>query len=151
MVGDCVGHELGAASVMGQLRSACRALLLQDAGPGQMLTAMDRFAALVAGREYTTVFCAILDPATGRLASWAAGHPPGIVAHGDGRTVLLEGGRVPAAAALVPERREPGDGRPAAVDPAALHRRARRTARPVPDGRDNRGGDRRRQRRRRLP
>ena len=47
MVGDCVGHGLGAATVMGQLRSACRALLLQDASPGQTLAAMDRFAALV--------------------------------------------------------------------------------------------------------
>src|SRR5690348_15955544 len=44
MVGDCVGHDLGAATVMGQLRSACRALLLQDASAQAALTAMDRFA-----------------------------------------------------------------------------------------------------------
>ena len=46
VVGDCVGHGLEAATVMGQLRSACRALLLQDASPAQTLSAMDRFAAL---------------------------------------------------------------------------------------------------------
>jgi PAS domain S-box-containing protein len=45
VVGDCVGHGLEAATVMGQLRSACRALLLQDASPAQTLSAMDRFAA----------------------------------------------------------------------------------------------------------
>jgi PAS domain S-box-containing protein len=93
VVGDCVGHDLGAATVMGQLRSACRALLLQDARPGPMLAAMDRFAASVPGAEFTTVFCAILDPATGQLTYSAAGHPPGIVAYPDGGTHLLESAR----------------------------------------------------------
>ena len=79
VVGDCVGHDLGAATVMGQLRSACRALLLQDASPGQVLAAMDRFAASVPGAQCTTVFCAILDPATGRVSYSSAGHPPALV------------------------------------------------------------------------
>ena len=56
VVGDCVGHDLRATTVMGQLRSAARALLLQQASPGQVLAAMDRFAASVPGAEYTTVF-----------------------------------------------------------------------------------------------
>jgi signal transduction histidine kinase/DNA-binding response OmpR family regulator/anti-sigma regulatory factor (Ser/Thr protein kinase) len=107
VVGDCVGHDLGAATVMGQLRSACRALLLQETGPGQVLTAMDRFADSVPGAEYTTVFCAVLDPLTGRLVYSAAGHPPALVALPDGGIVLLEGGRsVPLAAAPHPQRRE---------------------------------------------
>ena len=33
VVGDCVGHGLAAATVMGQLRSACRALLLENTEP----------------------------------------------------------------------------------------------------------------------
>ena len=99
VVGDCVGHDLRAATVMGQLRSAARALLLQQAGPGQVLAAMDRFAASVPGAEYTTVFCAILEPASGQLTYSAAGHPPGIVTHPDGGISLLEGVRsVPLAA-----------------------------------------------------
>ena len=107
VVGDCVGHDLGAATVMGQLRSACRALLLQDASPGQVLTAMDRFADSVPGAEYTTVFCAILEPATGRLTYSAAGHPPGVVAHPDGAVTLLEGARsFPLATAPGADRRE---------------------------------------------
>ena len=93
MVGDCVGHDLGAATVMGQLRSACRALLLQDASAKAALTAMDRFASFVPGGECATVFCGILDPATGELRYSSAGHPPGIVVHPDGRTDLLEGAR----------------------------------------------------------
>ncbi|MGH3153495.1 MAG: SpoIIE family protein phosphatase, partial [Streptosporangiaceae bacterium] len=93
MVGDCVGHDLGAATVMGQLRSACRALLLQDASASQALTAMDRFASFVPGGECATVFCGILDPGTGELRYSSAGHPPGIVVHPDDAVVLLDGGR----------------------------------------------------------
>jgi PAS domain S-box-containing protein len=93
MVGDCVGHDLGAATVMGQLRSACRALLLQDASVSQALTAMDRFAAIVPGAECATVFCGILDPASGELRYSSAAHPPGIVVHPDGEIALLEEAR----------------------------------------------------------
>jgi hypothetical protein len=44
VVGDCVGRGLGAATVMGQLRSACRALLLKDPRPDKVLAGLDRFA-----------------------------------------------------------------------------------------------------------
>ncbi|GAA1512978.1 SpoIIE family protein phosphatase [Sphaerisporangium rubeum] len=115
VVGDCVGRGLPAAAVMGQLRSACRALLLQDAGPAQVFAALDRFAALVPGARCTTVFCGVLDGATGELVYSSAGHPPGILAHADGTTELLEGGRStplavrpghprPEATAIMPAR-----------------------------------------------
>ncbi|MEV0001895.1 SpoIIE family protein phosphatase [Micromonospora sp. NPDC050980] len=93
VVGDCVGHGLRAATVMGQLRSACRALLLQDASPAQTLMALDRFAALLPGAPCATVFCGVLDPATGRLRYASAGHPPAIVVHPDGTPTLLDQGR----------------------------------------------------------
>ncbi|MEV0458203.1 SpoIIE family protein phosphatase [Catellatospora methionotrophica] len=100
VVGDCVGRGLPAAAVMGQLRSACRALLLQDPSPARTLMAMDHFAAATTGAVCTTVFCGVLDPQTGHLTYASAGHPPGIVAHRDGRTDLLDGGRsLPLAAA----------------------------------------------------
>ncbi|MEU0005343.1 SpoIIE family protein phosphatase [Streptomyces sp. NPDC006314] len=108
VVGDCVGRGLAAASVMGQLRSACRALLLQDADPAQVLMALDHFAATIPGARCTTVFCGVLDPATGRLAYSSAGHPPGILAHPDGTTRLLEDGR------SIPLAVRPGRERPAA-------------------------------------
>jgi PAS domain S-box-containing protein len=79
VVGDCVGHGLDAATVMGQLRSACRALLLQDASAAQTLTAMDRFAALIPAAICSTVFCGILDPDAGRLAYSSAGHPAAVL------------------------------------------------------------------------
>ncbi|WP_433041489.1 SpoIIE family protein phosphatase [Dactylosporangium sp. CS-033363] len=93
MVGDCVGRGLTAATIMGQLRSAARALLLQATGPGQVLTALDRFAALLPGAVCTTAFCAILDPEDGGLVYASAGHPPAILTLPDGSSTLLEGGR----------------------------------------------------------
>ncbi|MBW4718704.1 SpoIIE family protein phosphatase [Saccharothrix sp. SC076] len=93
VVGDCVGHGLQAATVMGQLRSACRALLLQDGSPARALTALDQFAEGVPRAMCTTVFCGVLDPASGRLTYSSAGHPPGILVHPDGSTALLDQGR----------------------------------------------------------
>ncbi|MCO8270471.1 SpoIIE family protein phosphatase [Actinoplanes sp. TRM 88003] len=93
VVGDCVGHGLEAATVMGQLRSACRALLLQNTDPAQTLTALDRFAAQLPGAMCATVFCGVLDPASGDLTYASAGHPPAVVTHADGATDLLDQGR----------------------------------------------------------
>ncbi|MEW1873093.1 SpoIIE family protein phosphatase [Streptomyces caelestis] len=106
VVGDCVGRGLEAATVMGQLRSACRALLLQDSSPAQTLMALDHFAAGVPGAMCTTVFCGVLDPDTGGLTYSSAGHPPGILTHPDGTTVLLDEGR------SVPLAVRPGRNRP---------------------------------------
>ncbi|MFD2419734.1 SpoIIE family protein phosphatase [Amycolatopsis pigmentata] len=93
VVGDCVGRGLKAASVMGQLRSACRALLLQDARPDQVLMALDRFADGITGAMCTTVFCGVLDAGTGKLTYSSAGHPSGILVDTDGTTRFLDGGR----------------------------------------------------------
>ncbi|WP_328314951.1 SpoIIE family protein phosphatase [Streptomyces sp. NBC_00442] len=108
VVGDCVGRGLEAASVMGQLRSACRALLLQDASPAQTLMALDQFAAGVPGAVCTTVFCGVLDAETGRLTYSSAGHPPGILVRPDGTTQLLEDGRSLPLAVRVGSRRPEG-------------------------------------------
>ncbi|MDQ4010382.1 MAG: SpoIIE family protein phosphatase [Actinomycetota bacterium] len=97
-VGDCVGHGLAAAAVMGQLRTACRTLLLQDHTAPQVLAAMDHVAALIPDAVCTTLFCAIIDRATGTMRYSRAGHPPAILARADGRTELLDGARsVPLA------------------------------------------------------
>lgn len=93
IVGDCVGHGLSAATVMGQLRSACRALLIEQPNPAATLTALDRFAARLPGAECTTALCAVLDPATGDLVYSSAGHPPAVMVRSDRSVELLEGGR----------------------------------------------------------
>jgi len=91
IVGDCVGHGLAAATVMGQLRSACRALLLEQSSPSAALMALDRFAARLEGARCTTAFCAVLNPDTGEIVYSSAGHPPPILVNADRSTRLLDG------------------------------------------------------------
>ncbi|TFV86252.1 SpoIIE family protein phosphatase [Blastococcus sp. CT_GayMR16] len=98
VVGDVVGRGLASAAVMGQLRSAGRALLLESRSPGHVLSALDRFATLVPGAAVSTVFCAVIDPRDGILRYSSAGHPPAIVVDADGRaTFLEEAGSLPLA------------------------------------------------------
>lgn len=98
VVGDCVGRGLSAAVVMGQLRTAARALLLRGAGPAQLLTELDPVAARIPGALCTTVCAAVLDPVRGLVRYSNAGHMPPILADVDKTGRLLEGGRsVPLA------------------------------------------------------
>jgi serine phosphatase RsbU (regulator of sigma subunit) len=92
-VGDCVSHGLAAATIKGQLRSACRALLLENNSPARVLAALDWFTELIPGGMCSTAFCAVLDPATGHLTYSSAGHPPPILAPARGAARLLEDGR----------------------------------------------------------
>ncbi len=89
VVGDCVGRGLQAATVMGQLRSACRALLLQMSSPAQVLSALDTFAERVPGAACTTVFCGVLDPRDDSLRFCSAGHLPAALVSFDGAAKLL--------------------------------------------------------------
>lgn len=92
IVGDCVGHGLTAATVMGQVRSACRALLFDNPSPAAALSRLDRFAARLPGALCTTAVCAILDTGTGELVYSSAGHPPPILVGADGTADVLDGG-----------------------------------------------------------
>ena len=75
-VGDVVGHGPRAAAVMGQLRSALSAYLLEGHPPAEALERLDRFAAGVDGALGSTCACLTLDWETG-LLTWAlAGHLP---------------------------------------------------------------------------
>ncbi len=106
VVGDCVGHGLSAATVMGQLRSACRALLLERPSPRVALAGLDRFAERLPGARCTTAVCAVLNPETGELVYSSAGHPPAIVMHADGSIRIIEDGRtIPVG--VRPDRRRP--------------------------------------------
>ena len=130
IVGDCVGHGLAAATVMGQLRSACRALLLEQSSPSAALAGLDRFAARLPGAHCTTAFCAVLTRDTGDLVYSSAGHPPAIMVHADGTTAMLDGGRgLPLAIRPDRSRPEAHVTMPRARDVAALHRRFGRTSR----------------------
>jgi anti-sigma regulatory factor (Ser/Thr protein kinase) len=105
VVGDCVGHGLNAATVMGQLRSACRALVLHLESPAKALDALDSFARRIDGAECTTVLCAMVDGDVVRYSS--AGHVPAVLVQPDGGYRFLHEGRsVPLATMDVAPRPE---------------------------------------------
>lgn len=90
--GDVVGRGLSAAVVMGQLRSAARALLQTGVGPRRALEHLDHFSADLPDARSSTVVCGQLDLVTGELRYSCAGHvPPLLVGAGGAR--FLTGGR----------------------------------------------------------
>lgn len=91
VVGDCVGHGLGAATAMGQLRSAARAMLLEGRTPGEVLEGLDLFSTTLDGAFCATVVCAVIDRATDVVGFARAGHPPPLVVS-RGATRWLDGG-----------------------------------------------------------
>lgn len=110
VVGDVIGRGLAAAAVMGQLRSAGRALLLESRSPAHVLSALDRFADLVPGAAVSTVFCAVIDPRDGTIRYSSAGHPPGIVVDAGGAHRYLDGaGSLPLAVGDDVKRPEAGE------------------------------------------
>jgi anti-anti-sigma factor len=94
VVGDVVGHGPAAAAVMGQLRSALAAQLLDGCSPAEALERLDRFAARVAGSAGSTCACLVHDWDTGELRWALAGHPPVLLVD-DGGARFLDGGAGP--------------------------------------------------------
>jgi sigma-B regulation protein RsbU (phosphoserine phosphatase) len=76
VVGDVVGRGIGAATTMGQLRSAVRALASTGLTPGPLLDALDGYARRHAVGQMTTLAYAELDLDRGVLTLACAGHPP---------------------------------------------------------------------------
>ncbi len=79
VVGDVVGHGPAAAAVMGQLRSALTAYLLQDHSPARALGWLTRFARRVPDAPASTAIAVVIDTDTGELRWARAGHPPPLV------------------------------------------------------------------------
>ena len=115
VVGDAVGHNLGATTAMGQLRSAIHATAPFVPDPAALLGRADVIAGRISGAECATVAAARLDPATGELSYATAGHPPILIVPADGSTSYLDGGRgLPIGVAPAP--RQPATSRLAAGD-----------------------------------
>jgi serine/threonine-protein kinase RsbW len=106
VVGDVVGHGLGAAVAMGQLRGAVRALA-QVRGPAGVLEQLDVFVQTLPAGEMATIAFVELDLADGGVRYACAGHPPPLVVSTDGATrYLWEGRSSPLGSVLGRSRRE---------------------------------------------
>jgi len=76
-VGDVTGHDISAASRMGQLRTATRTLAGLGLTPAQLLARLDLITADLTDAETSaTCLYAACDPATGTWEIASAGHPP---------------------------------------------------------------------------
>ncbi|WP_155060195.1 PP2C family protein-serine/threonine phosphatase [Streptomyces blattellae] len=89
-VGDVVGHGLGAAGVMGQLRSALTATSRVAEGPAQALDVLSRYAHVVDGAESATAVATFIDFDAHTITYSSAGHPPPALLHADGRVEFLD-------------------------------------------------------------
>ncbi|MEV4281982.1 SpoIIE family protein phosphatase [Actinoplanes xinjiangensis] len=92
VVGDVVGRGVRAASAMGQLRSAVRALAKAERSPANVLHHMDDFVATLEAGQMATLAYAELALDTGQLRYACAGHPPPLLLSPDaGPSFLWEG------------------------------------------------------------
>jgi len=81
VVGDVAGHGVGAASLMGQLRTATRTLATFDLAPAQVLARLDQITAdLTDPDTVATCIYAIHDPGAGTWDIATAGHPQPAIA-----------------------------------------------------------------------
>ncbi|MHA6784656.1 SpoIIE family protein phosphatase [Pseudonocardia saturnea] len=96
VVGDVLGHDLQAATVMGQLRSMFRGVAMDDAvEPDAAVERLNELAIALRITTFTTVVYARLrpEPDGGATLTWcSAGHPPAMLVRPGQATELLTAG-----------------------------------------------------------
>jgi serine phosphatase RsbU (regulator of sigma subunit) len=90
VIGDVVGHDLGSASAMNQIRNTLRAYAVEEVDPAAVLRRTNTALTKLHPDALATVFYAVLDRASGALTYANAGHPPALVATPDGAAYLSE-------------------------------------------------------------
>jgi serine phosphatase RsbU (regulator of sigma subunit) len=92
-VGDVTGHDLRAATVMGQVRNAVRAYATEHPDPGAVLARVNTLLARLPELDLVTMLYGVYDPVCHELVWSNAGHPPPLLRRGDAATALtVEGG-----------------------------------------------------------
>ncbi|MET7656032.1 SpoIIE family protein phosphatase [Streptomyces sp. NPDC005486] len=91
VIGDVMGHGMHAAALMGQLRTAVRALARHDIDPARMLRSLDAVVADMGEDQMATCVYAVHDPASGGCLIARAGHPPPAVVTPGGALAFLDG------------------------------------------------------------
>jgi serine phosphatase RsbU (regulator of sigma subunit) len=106
VVGDVAGSGLGAAVIMGRIRSTLRAYALEFHGPADVLGKLDRkMQYFEQGDIMATVSYAVFDPDSGHLRISSAGHlPPVIAAPGQHGAVAQIAVDLPIGVADAPAR-----------------------------------------------
>jgi PAS domain S-box-containing protein len=90
-MGDVVGHGIGAAALMGQLRHSMRAYALEGHSPAGVLDRLDRMIRGLEGSQMATLLYLVLEPDEGAAVFASAGHVPPLVISPGGEASYLEG------------------------------------------------------------
>jgi PAS domain S-box-containing protein len=108
VMGDIAGKGLAAASMVGRLRSALRAYVLEGHSPALVVGQLNRLIWTEAQEGHmATLLFVVVDPAEGRMAWVNAGHPPPLLVTGNGRPRFLQGASsVPLGVLPYPDFRE---------------------------------------------
>jgi serine phosphatase RsbU (regulator of sigma subunit) len=92
-VGDVTGHDLRAATVMGQVRNAVRAYATEHPDPGAVVARVNTLLARLPDLDLVTMLYGVYDPVGHELVWSNAGHPPPLLRRGAAVTTLtMEGG-----------------------------------------------------------
>lgn len=89
VIGDVEGHDTVAAAVMGQLRSATRALAGQFREPSALVDALQWSWELLGFERSATGVFSRLDPSNGEFVAASAGHPQPLLLDAGGSARLL--------------------------------------------------------------
>ena len=91
VVGDVMGKGVHAAAIMGQLRTATRALARLDLTAAELLSHLDDIAASLGDSDtLATCLYVVCDPRHGRCEVSRAGHLPPVLVDPGGKAVLLD-------------------------------------------------------------
>jgi serine phosphatase RsbU (regulator of sigma subunit) len=89
VLGDVAGSGLEAAVIMGRMRSALRAYVLETPDPATALRMMDRKIQYFEPNAMATVLYGLYSPETGDFTVSSAGHLPPVLATPGGQAALL--------------------------------------------------------------
>jgi CheY-like chemotaxis protein len=113
-IGDVMGHDVEAATVMGRLRCAQQSLALEGASPAQVLAKLDAYLQSLDTERFTTCLYAVYDPHRHRLRYAAGGHLPPLLVAGEHTAYLEVDPALPLGLGSTPADREvaflPGTG-----------------------------------------
>lgn len=90
VIGDVQGHNVTAAGLMGQLRTAVRAYTTVGQEPGEVMRSTNRLLMDLGVELFASCLYLRLDPASRSAVMSRAGHPPPLLRLPDGRMRVLD-------------------------------------------------------------
>ncbi|WP_406223193.1 SpoIIE family protein phosphatase [Streptomyces canus] len=90
VIGDVQGHNVTAAGLMGQIRTAVRAYTTVGHTPAEVMRSTNRLLIDLGAELFASCLYLRLDPRRGRAVMARAGHPPPLLRRPDGRVRVLD-------------------------------------------------------------